>query len=67
VDTVYGVGLLVAALAAGAVGGSLLARARRAPGSTSSSGTSSSGTSSSHTTTSEGGHAIDTDDEQPSG
>lgn len=58
-DTVYGVGLLLAALAAGAVAGLLLARTR---------GPSTSGpASSAGADKSEGGPAIDTDVEQPSG
>ena len=58
-DTVYGVGLLLAALAAGAVAVLLLARTR---------GPSTSGpASSAGADKSEGGPAIDTDVEQPSG
>jgi len=59
VDTVYGVGLLLAALAVGAVAGLQLARTR----SPSTSGPA----SSAGADKSEGGPAIDTDEEQPSG
>jgi two-component system, OmpR family, sensor histidine kinase SenX3 len=64
VDTVYGVGLLVAALGVGAAAGSLIVRTRRpsASGSTPLGGPASAGT-----TKTEGGHAIDTDDDHPSG
>jgi two-component system sensor histidine kinase SenX3 len=58
VDTGYGVGLL-AALVIGVAAGLLFARTRRSPAS----GT----TTSASTQKSEGGHAIDTDEEHPSG
>jgi two-component system sensor histidine kinase SenX3 len=71
VDTVYGVGLLVAALGVGGAAGSLLVRTRRpsASGSTPLGGPASAGTTktSAGSTKTEGGRAIDTDDEHPNG
>ena len=63
-DTVYGVGLIVAALAVGGATGALARRTRRPSiaGAGSSSGKPAAGR-----TTTEGGRAIDTDDEQPTG